>query len=128
MMFFLFAVVVAAASVPASPVTPSKSIDTAQRPGDVPRTAGQVAEVRARVAACNANMLVDTVASITVKGQLRKSRVLLCSTPGQSTPQKTATLQKAIISVKAHPQLSTQEKTRIVGLMQAKISELAKRQ
>lgn len=119
MLTFLYALAVGAAPTPPSP-------KAGPRPAEV-RTAPRLpADVRAKVAACNANILIDTTATIKVKDQSRKTRVLLCSTPGQNSSQKSATLRNAIVSINANPQLAADEKARIVALMNVKLVELSK--
>ena len=126
MLNFLFAVAVGAASTPHAPMPPAPMVNVREQPVKNGKAAGLSAAVRAKIAACNTNILVNTIATMKVKGQTRKTRVLLCSTPGQTPAQKSVTLQKAIVSVEAHPQLPAEEKARIVALMRTKLAELAK--
>ncbi len=127
---FIAAAAAAAAGVAPglpAPVPPSRSL-AIHEPSDARSNAnGSAAEVRAKIASCKANMLIDTFAMIEVKGQMRKTHVLLCSKPGETTTQKITTLTNAIAQVKANGQLPATEKARIVTQMQAKLSELAKR-
>ena len=125
MLSTLIAAALGAAPAPHGTTPPSPMASIRGQSDKSGKTAGMPADVRAKIAACNANILINTIATMKVNGQTRKTRVLLCTTPGQTAAQKTATLQKAIVAVKANPQLSAGEIARIVALMQAKLAELA---
>ena len=124
MSLMMFAAALAAAPAPpAAPAQPPKIIVRRYRGPDGKVTSQMPADVRAGLANCATNKLVDTTITQTVDGKVRKSRILLCAKPGASAAQTAAGLEQAIAAIRANPKLPPAQKAEILRQLQARLVE-----
>jgi len=103
-----------------APTTPPANLDVQKvvREGEVPK-----ADAEAFIARCGPRKF-ETEAASNNSGKLRKAKILLCAKPGDSDEQWIATLEKAATQIGASPQLSADAKSKVIGEIQAAISQI----
>jgi hypothetical protein len=98
--------------------TTTLDVHQAAREGEVPKS-----EAEAFIARCGSRKFETEVISDN-RGKARKAKILLCAKPKESDEHWIATLEKAATQIEASPELSATAKSKVIGELQAAISQV----